>query len=91
MGQNISAVIQSNDREDENARRQKEQLELTMKLADARLDKFEEELKNMFLDRGSSSQKSVVGKRAIRFERSVLVDAESKVSYRLNIPFEYWT
>lgn len=57
----------------------KEQLDLMMKLADARLDTFEGEIKSMFLDRESAMKTSVPGKRALRFQRSVTVDCDSKV------------
>jgi hypothetical protein len=60
-------------------RRRKEQLELMMKLADARLDTFEGELKAMLLDREPAMKTSVPGKRALRFERHVQVDMETTV------------
>ncbi|KAF5962227.1 hypothetical protein FBULB1_14398 [Fusarium bulbicola] len=50
-----------------------------MKLADARLDTFQRELEQMFLDRESATRTSVPGKRALRFERHFAVDAESIV------------
>lgn len=80
MGNAISALIAPNEAADENERKKKEQLELMMKLADARLDTFQGELEKMFLDRESAMKTSVPGKRALRFERHVAVDAESTVS-----------
>jgi predicted RNA-binding protein with RPS1 domain len=80
MGGALSALIKPNENADENERKKKEQLELMMKLADARLDTFEAELEKMFLDRESAMKTSVPGKRALRFERHVQVDAESTVS-----------
>lgn len=80
MGNALSALIAPNEAADENERKKKEQLELMMKLADARLDTFQGELEKMFLDRESAMKTSVPGKRALRFERHVAVDAESTVS-----------
>ncbi|GKT42261.1 uncharacterized protein ColSpa_02442 [Colletotrichum spaethianum] len=77
MGNAISALIAPNEAADENERKKKEQLELMMKLADARLDTFQGELEKMFLDRESAMKTSVPGRRALRFERHVAVDAES--------------
>lgn len=79
MGNAISALIAPNEAADENERKKKEQLELMMKLADARLDTFQGELEKMFLDRESAMKTGVPGKRALRFERHVAVDAESTV------------
>ncbi|KAF5240748.1 hypothetical protein FANTH_9417 [Fusarium anthophilum] len=77
MGNSISALIEPNAVDDENERKKKEQLELMMKLADARLDTYQRELEQMFLDRESATRTSVPGKRALRFERHFAVDAES--------------
>ena len=57
MGNAISALIAPNEAADENERKKKEQLELMMKLADARLDTFQGELERMFLDRESAIKK----------------------------------
>jgi hypothetical protein len=51
MGNMVSEMVKQVDRADEKERIAKEQLELLMKLADARLDTFEEELNRMFLDK----------------------------------------
>jgi hypothetical protein len=51
MGNQVSELIKSVDKADEKERIAKEQLELLMKLADARLDTFEEKLNRMFLDK----------------------------------------
>ena len=80
MGQIASTVSNALDTSKENEAKQKEQLELMMKLADARLDTFEGELKEMFLNRESAMKTSVPGKRALRFERHVSVDTETTVS-----------
>ncbi|KAF4442073.1 hypothetical protein FACUT_2296 [Fusarium acutatum] len=77
MGHAISSLIAPNQADDENERKKKEQLELMMKLADARLDSFQSELERMFLDRESAMNTNVPGKRALRFERHFAVDAES--------------
>ncbi|KAI9743495.1 MAG: hypothetical protein M1818_002808 [Claussenomyces sp. TS43310] len=77
MGNVVSDMVKQIDRADEKERVAKEQLELMMKLADARLDTFEGKLKNMFLDKESAAKTSVPGKRALRFERSVRVDTGS--------------
>ncbi|KAK1222195.1 hypothetical protein PQX77_014968 [Marasmius sp. AFHP31] len=74
MGNVVSDVVKTIDRADEKEARAKEQLEMLMKLADARLDTFEEQLNRMFLDGASAAKLSVPGKRALRFERSVRVD-----------------
>ena len=66
---------------DAEAAKKKEQLDLMMKLADARLDTFQEKLNRMFLDHDSAMKTSVPGRRALRFERSVHVDAEQHVGY----------
>ncbi|KAK2694506.1 hypothetical protein QWA68_005730 [Fusarium oxysporum] len=58
MGNAISALIAPNEAADENERKKKEQLELMMKLADARLDTFQGELEKMFLDRESAMKTS---------------------------------
>ena len=44
-----------------------------------RRNRFEGELKTMFLDHESGMKTSVPGKRALRFERHVQVDTETKV------------
>jgi hypothetical protein len=51
MGSAISSVIDSVDTADKNEQKIKEQLELLMKLADARLDTFQGELDQMFLNK----------------------------------------
>jgi hypothetical protein len=95
MGNVVSDVIKSVDKADEKEARAKEQLEMLMKLADARLDTFEGKLKQMFLDREckyfwdfsllsiddllAAAKMSVPGKRALRFERSVRVDTGAEV------------
>lgn len=73
MGQAASAIANALDHSKEDEMKAKEQLELMMKLADARLDTFEGELKSMFLDHESGM------KRALRFERHIQVDTESTV------------
>ncbi|KAL6708470.1 hypothetical protein ACN47E_002733 [Coniothyrium glycines] len=77
MGKAISKLIDPEGAASEDEAKKKEQLELMMKLADARLDTFQGELEKMFLDRESTMKSSVPGKRALRFERHVQVDAES--------------
>ena len=80
MGAALSTAVSTLDQSDKEYAKKKEQLELMLKLADARLDTFEGELKSMFLDRESAMKTSVPGKRALRFERHVAVDAETSVS-----------
>lgn len=80
MGAVASAVSKALDTSDENERKAKEQLEIMMKLADARLDTFESELKTMFLDHESAMKTSVPGRRALRFERHCKVDTETEAS-----------
>ena len=80
MGNVVSEMVKQIDRADEKERAAKEQLELLMKLADARLDTFEAKLKNMFLDHEAAMKVSVPGRRALRFERSVRVDTGATVS-----------
>lgn len=79
MGAAASTISNALDASKEDQAKQKEQLELTMKLANARLDTFEAELKDISLDRESAMKKSVPGKRALRFERHVQVDTETSV------------
>ena len=79
MGAAASAISNMLDTSDKDEAKKKEQLELMMKLADARLDTFEADLNKMFLDRESTMKTSVPGKRALRFERHVAVDSETKV------------
>jgi hypothetical protein len=79
MGAAASAVAAQLDNSKDKEAQAKEQLELMMKLADARLDTFESKLKTMFLDRESAMKTSVPGKRALRFERHVKVDTETVV------------
>ena len=79
MGAVASALANALDTSKEDEAKAKEQLELMMKLADARLDTFEGELKSMFLDHESAMKTSVPGKRALRFERHVQVDVEKAV------------
>ncbi|KAJ3540663.1 hypothetical protein NM208_g4964 [Fusarium decemcellulare] len=74
MGDQISKLIDNSDDKETKA---KEQLDILMKLADARLDTFEQELIAMFLDNAGAAKRSVPGKRALRFERSVRVDCGS--------------
>ncbi|PPQ70385.1 hypothetical protein CVT26_013850 [Gymnopilus dilepis] len=85
MGNAVSDMIKTVDRADEKEKVAKEQLELLMKLADARLDTFEEKLNRMFIDKESASKMSVPGKRALRFERSVRVDTGAQVRIRESI------
>lgn len=59
--------------------KQKEHLAIMMKLADARLATFENELRTMLLDPDSAMKTSVTGKKALRFERHYLVDVEPEV------------
>ncbi|KAJ6587865.1 hypothetical protein B0H19DRAFT_1247598 [Mycena capillaripes] len=66
MGNTVSGTIKGIDGGEAKEKIATEQLELLMKLADARLDTFEEELNRMFLDK----ECNVPGKRALRFERS---------------------
>ncbi|MCJ1292386.1 hypothetical protein MMC34_003936 [Xylographa carneopallida] len=80
MGQIASAISAQLDNGGEKEAKAKEQLELMMKLADARLDTFEAKLKTMFLDRDSSMKTSVPGRRALRFERHVRVDTQNGTS-----------
>ncbi|KAK3372304.1 hypothetical protein B0H63DRAFT_513741 [Podospora didyma] len=77
MGAAASAIANALDNSKEKEAQAKEQLELMMKLADARLDTFEAELREMFLDKDSAQKFSVPGKRALRFERHVKVDTET--------------
>lgn len=77
MGNTISNFLDDSGEKEAKAR---EQLDIFMKLADARLDSFEGELISMFLDAGSAAKRSVPGKRALRFERSVRVDTDSEAS-----------
>ena len=51
MGNAVSDMIKTVDKADEKEKIAKEQLELLMKLADARLDTFEEKLNRMFIDK----------------------------------------
>jgi hypothetical protein len=76
MGNTISNLLDNSAEKEAKAR---EQLDILMKLADARLDTFEGELMAMFLDKSSAAKRSVPGKRALRFERSVRVDCGSAV------------
>lgn len=50
MGNSVSEMVKKIDQGDEKEKVKKEQLELMMKLADARLDTFQEKLNRMFLD-----------------------------------------
>ncbi|OAA68210.1 hypothetical protein SPI_00405 [Niveomyces insectorum RCEF 264] len=77
MGQVASAVAGALDNSKEKEAQAKEQLEIMMKLADARLDTFQAKLNTMFLDKESAQKTSVPGKRAMRFERHVSVDTET--------------
>lgn len=81
MGNAITKLLDDSAEKEAKAR---EQLDILMKLADARLDTFESELTAMFLDPTSAAKRSVPGKRALRFERSVRVDLDSKVSVRVD-------
>ncbi|KAG5653441.1 hypothetical protein H0H81_000445 [Sphagnurus paluster] len=53
MGNVVSDIVKQIDNSDEKEARAKEQLEMLMKLADARLDTFQGKLKTMFLDKES--------------------------------------
>jgi hypothetical protein len=77
MGNQISNFLDNSAEKESKAR---EQLDILMKLADARLDTFQGELEQMFLDKEGAAKRSVPGKRALRFERSVRVDTGSAVS-----------
>lgn len=71
-----AATILNNEGEEPKA---KELMELMMKLADARLDSFENKMNEMFLSQASSQRTSALGRRAVRFERRILFDAETVV------------
>ncbi|KAI0347124.1 hypothetical protein BDW22DRAFT_1351492 [Trametopsis cervina] len=77
MGNFISKYLDDSAEKEEKV---KEQLEIMMKLADARLDNFQTELEMMFVNPTSAMKRSIPGKRAIRFERSVRVDCGSEGS-----------
>ncbi|KAJ6022156.1 hypothetical protein N7540_007660 [Penicillium herquei] len=77
MGNQLSVLIEKKAQEPDGAK-VREQLDILMKLADARLDTFESELTAMFLDNESTAKRSVPGKRALRFERSVRVNCSEK-------------
>jgi hypothetical protein len=77
MGAAASAIADGLNTSNKEEAKAKEQLELMMKLADARLDTFQSKLNTMFLDRESTMKTSVPGKRALRFERHVKVDTET--------------
>ena len=85
MGQIASAVAKELDNSAEKEAQAKEQLEIMMKLADARLDTFESKIKTMFLDRDSAMKTSVPGRRALRFERHCRVDTDSGVSNTFSV------
>ena len=89
MGQAASTARDALDNAGPEEQKMKEQLDLMMKLADARLDTFEGELKTMFLDRESSMKTSVPGKRALRFVRHCSVDVEKEVSVPQDSSKEY--
>ncbi|VDB86051.1 unnamed protein product [Peniophora sp. CBMAI 1063] len=82
MGANVSALVNPAKKgqyvDDARAR---EQLEVLLKLADARLDTYQGQLEMMFLDNAGAAKRSVPGKRALRFARyvgvNVGVDQES--------------
>ncbi|MCJ1354385.1 MAG: hypothetical protein MMC33_004373 [Icmadophila ericetorum] len=80
MGQIASSIAGALDNSKEKEAQAKEQLELMMKLADARLDTFEGELKTMFLDRESAMKTSVPGRRALRYDRYCRVDTHTGTS-----------
>ena len=80
MGAVVSGVIDKLDNSKAEEAKTREQLDLMMKLANARLDTFEARLNNMFLDRDAAMKTSVPGKRALRFERSIRVDAGKEAS-----------
>jgi hypothetical protein len=82
MGNQISNFLDNSAEKESKAR---EQLDILMKLADARLDTFQAELEQMFLDKDGAAKRSVPGKRALRFERSVRVDTGSAVSTILSL------
>jgi hypothetical protein len=79
MGAAASAIAIALNTSDKEESKSKEQLELMMKLADARLDTFQAKLNTMFLDRECTMKTSVPGNRALRFERHVKVDTETAV------------
>jgi hypothetical protein len=79
MGAAASTVAAQLDNSKDKEAQAKDQLELMVKLADARLDTFEAKLKTVVLDRESAMKTSVPGKRALRFERHVKVDTETVV------------
>ena len=84
MGHAISSLL---DDSDEKEAKTREQLDILMKLAESRLDTFEGELISMFLDKDSAAKRSVPGKRALRFERSVRVDTNKEVSSEVAFTF----
>ena len=87
MGAVVSDVSKGLDTNDESARRAKEQLEIIVKLADARLDVFESELRTASIDRDSAMNPSLPRGRALRLERHCLVDTETEVSAQVTPPF----
>ena len=77
MGNQVSKLHYDSKERDSRAR---EQLDILTKLADARLDTFEAELKSIFLNQESVPKRSVPEKQALRFERSIRVDTSSEVT-----------
>lgn len=87
MGAAASAVANLLDHSKEEEAKAKEQLELMTKLADARLDTFEGELKSMFLDHESAMKTSVPGKRG-HFDSSAMFRLIRRQLY-LNLSTRY--
>lgn len=56
----------------------REQLDVLVKLAHARLDGFQSQLEIMFLDREGTMKRTVPGRRALRFERHVGLNVGEK-------------
>jgi hypothetical protein len=91
IGAAAGFVANALDHSDVDQAKAKEQLELMMKLADARLNTFEGELKSMFLDHDFAMKTSVPGKRALRFEYHVQVDTETAVRQLPIHCYDIWT
>ncbi|VDB86092.1 unnamed protein product [Peniophora sp. CBMAI 1063] len=81
MGASASALVNPTAPEAVSDPKLREQLDVLLKLTDARLDAYQKELEMMFVDGDSAAKRTVPGKRALRFSRYVGVDVGNKSRY----------
>jgi hypothetical protein len=81
MGANASSLVNPTSPSAITDPKLREQVDVLTKLADARLDAYQNKLEMQFLDNDGTAKRSVPGKRALRFSRYIGLDVGKKDVY----------